>query len=342
MELHLITIGAFLAISLLLYLTGRLLTWSGRNKLPKEEAVGSKRPLIFGIFTEGLAGVLPTSRKKREQLQHELHKAGYYHRKSLAEFLALRNGAIVAWAVFIGSAIVILLEPGRDWTKQILLGGGIVAIVLYSLPRLVLAAQASARVARIQHALPDALDMITMTITGGLPLQRSLERVSDEMTDAHPDLACELAIISRQSQAGSMEHALRQFAGRIDLPDVIALATLVRQTERLGTNVGSAFHEFADSIRQNRRHLAEERGNKASVKLLFPVVFCLAPPVYILLLGPAALEMRNFVTKEDSNGGVLTQSFDLDSVAAQPGTFRRQVPDGARQTVGPTTQVRID
>ena len=102
--------------------------------------------------------------------------------------------------------------------------------------------------------------------------------------------------------------------------------------EHLGGNVSSAFRDFADSIRRTRRQSAEERGNKASVKLLFPVVFCLAPPIYILLLGPAALELKQFVQRENRPGGALSQS----AAVPEPRTNRPRSQDSP--TLAPPSQ----
>jgi hypothetical protein len=74
----------------------------------------------------------------------------------------------------------------------------------------------------------------------------------------------------------------------------------------LGTNVATAVREFADSLRRGARFRAEERANKASIKLLFPVILCLAPPVYILLCGPSVLQLREFLINENRPGGMLT------------------------------------
>ena len=150
---------------------------------------------------------------------------------------------------------------------------------------------------------------------------RSLERVGEELAVAHPDLSCELKIIHAQTEAGSLEQALGQFAQRLELPDVIALASLVKNAARLGGNTASAFREYADTVRQSRRQRAEERGNKKQIKLLFPVVLCLAPPVYIMLLGPAVVELRNFLIRENQPGGVLSPSVNIEGAPILRQTF---------------------
>ena len=100
----------------------------------------------------------------------------------------------------------------------------------------------------------------------------------------------------------------------MNAPDVNALASLVTQTERTGTNVAVAVTEFADSIRRQFRQRAEERANKTSIRMLFPVVLCLSPPVLILLLGPPTLQLREFLQNSRKPGGVLDSSSFSDSV----------------------------
>jgi tight adherence protein C len=107
------------------------------------------------------------------------------------------------------------------------------------------------------------------------------------------------------------------FAERIDTPDVRSLAAITSQSVRLGSNVGAAMQEYADGMRTNQRQRAEERGNRRSVAMLFPVALCLAPPVYILLLGPAVLELRDFALRENRSGGVLA----VDIEALQQGVM---------------------
>lgn len=311
----LLVTGTFAGIALVVFLLGRRLIGGGRNRA---DEIGSRRPLILGPLTEPMAGILPVSSAKAQKLKKELVRAGYYHRKALEEYLGFRNAAMVAWMLFIATALVTAVEPGSAEANKLLMLGGGVLLLIYSLPRVVLSSQATARTRRVHHALPDALDMITMTVSGGVPLQRAIKRVGDELRHTHRDLACELTIMHHQADAGSLEQALNSFAARVDVPEVTALATLVRHAERLGGNVASAFREFADSVRRTRRQRAEEQGNKASVKLLFPVVLCLAPPIYILLLGPATLELKNFMNRENQPGGVLATSTDLDAQISQP------------------------
>lgn len=304
---------AFLLIATLLILLGQWIMAPWRN------STRTGRPLIFGALTEPLAAITPQFPYQAKMLARDLARAGYYTPKARQEYLALRNGLVLGGAILTGLVVIAADDPVQEYTARILLVGLAITILISSFPRLLLHWQANARVRRIQTALPDALDMITMCLTGGLPLQDALERVGPEIHTVHPDLACELDIIRRQSETGSLEQALRQFSQRIDIPEITSLTALISQAQRLGTNVSTALRDYADGVRRNHRQRAEERGNTTSVKLLLPVVLCLAPPVYILLLAPALLQMREFISQENQSGGLLAPEIPDDVSPLQAG-----------------------
>ena len=132
----LIAAGTFVAITAVLYLVGKFILGIGRNKLPESEMIGSKRPLVLGRLTDAFAFMIPVSKEKEEKLRRELMQAGYYHRKALEEYLAVRNFAMVAWLVLVGIGVVALAEPTENLTPKILLGGFIIAVLVYGLPAL--------------------------------------------------------------------------------------------------------------------------------------------------------------------------------------------------------------
>jgi tight adherence protein C len=324
-------LAVFGGIGLTILLLGQLLIGLRRNRT----AAGTvRRPLVFGPLTGLLAALVPTSNDLREALDRELKQAGFYEPRSVEQFLSIRNALFVGWMLLMAAAAYVANQFHPEYLLALLAGGAVVLVLLYAVPRLWLQSIAARRVQRIQTALPDALDMITMCLTGGLPLQPALERVGKEVGAVHPDLGLELEIIRRQADAHTLDHALTQFANRIDVPEISSLAALVSQTERLGTNVATALRDYADSIRRGFRQRAEEKGNKNSVKLLFPVALCLAPPVYILLLAPAALELREFIVRENRPGGVLVPNeFSLQSPIQAPTLANPATRPGAESGV---------
>jgi tight adherence protein C len=256
------------------------------------------RLALPGPLARTLAASIPQSAQEKTGIERELRQAGNYEPHALIRYLATRNGLLLALIVATLGAVAGVLDQPRAMAIAMMLGLLFFAIV-YGLPRLYLQSLASRRVDRILRGLPDALDMLTMCVTSGLPLREALPHVAVETAATHPEVSTELKIIQRQSEAGSMAHALRQFAERTGAPDIRSLAAIVSQTERLGTNVALAIRDYADNVRRTRRQRAEERAGKVQVKMMFPVVLCLAPPVYMILCGPAVLELSNFMTRED-------------------------------------------
>ncbi len=285
-----------------------------RNIHDVDQQFRSRRP---GWFRRALADVIPQPGREVESLEQDLKRAGYYGKSAVVEFRAARN-FIVLGLLLGGLGLAVAAEPGSDLPRPLLIAAGISAVVAYALPRSLLHLQARRRLDSIQRGLPDALDIIRMCLTGGLPLRDCLDRVSQEVEFFHPDVAIELEVVRRHADIDSMGKALREFARRMNAPDVNALASLVSQTERTGTNVAVAVTEFADGIRRQFRQRAEERAGRTTIRMLFPVILCLAPPVFILLLGPPALQLRTFLQEARNPGGVLDTSNYGDSMTSTP------------------------
>jgi tight adherence protein C len=302
---------------------------SGRNQEGDVPAGRPGRVLMFGPFTPALAAMLPLRASTREQYAKFLRQAGHYQSQAMANFLSLRNVLVVGTGLLVAAVIVALTEPGDAAMYQIAIGGLIVVILMFALPRLVLETMAKNRTNRIEESLPDAMDMVTMCTSAGLPLQHAIGRVSEEMQPSHPDLAYELRLVGRQAEAASLNAAIQQFAKRLDIPEVHSVAAMVWQAEHQGASVAGAFHAFADQVRLSRRQRAEEAGNKASFKMLFPLVFCLVPAVYLMLLGPAAMDMREFFRRERQPGGALSREH-VPALLATPATGPIPAVPGAR------------
>ncbi len=148
------------------------------------------------------------------------------------------------------------------------------------------------RQTQLRRALPDALDVLVICLEGGLSLPSALKRVSAELRTAHPVLAFELNIVQREVQLGrSSGEALRQFADRTDLEELRMLSSLILQSERFGASLVKALRVHADMLRQKRLFYAEEMAQKAATKILFPTVLCILPCMFIVILGPAVIQI---------------------------------------------------
>lgn len=304
MSLNTLTILAYFTTTLVVYLFGMTIVRSRRrvrNVLDLEKKIGIGRPSWWRVQ---MAGAIPIPDSEYDSLSLELKRAGFYGSNAIIEFLSTRN-FLVLGTLFGGGILAVLAEPGTAIPRTVLVATVVVTGLAYVIPRALLKGQANRRLSRILKGLPDALDIIRMCLTGGLSLRDSLQRVSREIDAFHPDISVELEVVRRHADADTMAKALREFSRRMNTPDVSALANLVTQSERTGTHVAAAVTDFADGIRRQFRQRAEERANKTSVKLLFPVILCLAPPVFMLLLGPPVLQLRSFFRDAHKVGGVL-------------------------------------
>ena len=133
-----------------------------------------------------------------------------------------------------------------------------------------------------------------MCVSQGLTVPDSVARVAHDLKSVYPALAQELAIVVDQTQVGTMNEALTNFAERVDIPQVESFVSLITQTERMGTSVSDALTEYSDNMRESLRQRADERANQASFSLLFPTVLFLMPAVFLFLMGPAIIEMAKF------------------------------------------------
>lgn len=307
MLIEIVTIGAFIVICLSVFLIGNLVSGARRRAESVLDIGSPLKQNAPGALKRAIAGAVPQFSREIAKVERDLKRAGYYGPWALIEYLATRN-TLVCGTLILTGILAVSADPNSPLPEGILVTGLVATILGYGIPRLFLRIQANRRVERIQRGLPDALDMIRMCLTGGMPLREAMERVASEIAFFHPDIAVEFEVIRRHADAESMEKALNMFANRIDTPDIQALSSLVSQSARIGSSVVNAITEYADSVRQTYRQRAEERANKTSIALLFPVVLCLTPSVFILILGPPVLNLREFVIEGQKPGGILQQS----------------------------------
>jgi tight adherence protein C len=162
----------------------------------------------------------------------------------------------------------------------------------YYLPNAVLARALARRRQEIFENIPDALDLLTVCVEAGLSLERALVKVAGEIHIKSVVLAQELQLVLMEMRAGfTKEKALRNFALRSGVEDVDTLVAMLVQSERFGTSMGDALRVHSDNLRGRRRMQAEEAAAKISLKLLFPLIFCIFPTLLTVRLGPAVLQI---------------------------------------------------
>lgn len=229
---------------------------------------------------------LPKSPKDLSRLQKRLGLAGY--RGATPAFVySVVELALPALLVL---ACVYLLGTTRG-----LFVGAAAALFGYMLPGVWLSRQIEKRKKQIANGLPDALDLLIVCLEAGMGLDQGIAKSAEELAVSHPPLAEELATITTEIRAGKPRmEAFKNFAERTKVDDVRQLVSVLVQTDRFGTSIAQALRIQAEVSRTQRRQRAEERAQKVGVKLVFPLVFCLFPAMYVVTLGPAVIRFVRF------------------------------------------------
>ena len=148
------------------------------------------------------------------------------------------------------------------------------------------------RIEAIFLGLPDALDLMVVCVEAGLGLDPAMRRVTTELATSCPVLCEEFAIANFQVQMGRpRKDVLRDLGIRTGVDDMRSLAAVVIQAEKFGSSIGSALRVQSDSMRLKRRQLAEERAAKTAVKIMIPLVLFIFPGVFVVLVGPAGIQI---------------------------------------------------
>jgi tight adherence protein C len=143
---------------------------------------------------------------------------------------------------------------------------------------------------KIRRSIPDVVDLMVICVDAGLGIDQALLRVGQELGHCYPQITEELLQINREQRAGKPRiQAWSDMALRSELPEIDSFASMLVQTERFGTPISHALSALGDNIRLKRRQMAEEKAAKTTVKIIFPLVLCIFPSMFLVLLGPAIL-----------------------------------------------------
>ncbi|MDZ4688013.1 MAG: type II secretion system F family protein [Planctomycetaceae bacterium] len=265
------------------------------NRLPRvlveDLPIARQDDLAYGALTPVFASLMPESETRQEDARRELQSAGFYAPHALQNFAATRY--LFTMVGLIVAGVALLLVPQQyEWLAVT----GLIALPLlgWAIPRLYVRGKAADRRSEIERGMPDLLDMLNMCVSQGLTIPDALKRILPDLRGPYPALAQELRIVTEQAAIGTLPVALDNFSHRIDIPEVHSFASLLTQTERMGTSISEALVSYSDTMRESLQQRADEKGNRATFKLLFPTVLCLMPAVYLFLLGPAIIELSNF------------------------------------------------
>ena len=227
-----------------------------------------------------LSRYAPKSPSEMGKLQRKLVAAGYRSKEAMPVFIGIRVGV---------SLLLFFVVSIPVFHINVLVAIGAAAIG-YLLTTMALGRMAQRRQHRIRLSLPDALDLLVVSVEAGLGLDQALQRVGQELAFAHGDLCDELRLVNLELRAGNARsEALHNLAERTGVDDLSSLVAMLVQTDKFGTSVAQSLRVHSETLRTKRRQRAEEAAAKTGVKMVFPLVFCIFPAVWVVTIGPAAI-----------------------------------------------------
>ncbi|MGC8827000.1 MAG: type II secretion system F family protein [Anaerolineae bacterium] len=242
------------------------------------------KPLIRGMAN--LALRLAPSRSM-EALQRKLEMAGRPNNWSPAEFMGVRGLA----GILLGVMGFMLMTLAKTDVGPKMMIGLAMAGLGYFLPTAWLGSKIKQRQHNIIKALPDALDLLTISVEAGLGFDAALSKVTEKWDN---ELTREFMRVIAEMRVGKKRRdALRDMAARVDIPDVTTFVAAIVQAEQLGVSIAKVLRIQSEQMRIKRRQRAEELARKAPLKMMFPLVFLIFPAIWIVLMGPAILIVKN-------------------------------------------------
>jgi tight adherence protein C len=232
----------------------------------------------------------PQSELEKNNLKIKLANAGFRSEAAASVYQGLRMASLI---VFLLPAILIFgMRNGFSFTtlQYVILFGA----VGFYLPSIVLWYLRTKRQQEIFLTLPDALDLMVVCVESGLGLDAAMRKVCDEMRTHARIIAEEFSLANLQLQMGRpRREVLHDLGVRTGVDDVRSLAAILIQADRFGSSIATALRVQSDSMRTRRRQLAEEKAAKTAVQLIFPLVLFIFPGIFVVLVGPAAINIAN-------------------------------------------------
>lgn len=230
----------------------------------------------------------PKTVEESNKLKQRLSEAGFRSEGSFGIFLSLKV-ILALFFLTVGSGVGLFVNGlTLPALFKAILGGG----VGFYLPEIALNFLRMKRKKAIFLGLPDALDLMVVCVEAGLGLDQAMRKVVEEMKIAYKTISEEFGICNMQLQMGRPKaQVLQDLGARNGVDELRALSSLLIQADKFGSSVGQALRVQSDSMRVRRQQIAEEKAAKTAVKLIFPLVLFIFPGVFVILVGPAAIQM---------------------------------------------------
>lgn len=251
------------------------------------EAGFAERALAPVVERVGRFALRFTPQGWSSRIQRKLRVAGWSHRFDPNSWAAVRIVSIV------GALLIWFLIQGAIPGAQKVLTFALFAFAGFAGPDAILARRIEERSTAMERQLPDIIDLLVISVEAGLGFDAALGRVVQTVPG---ELSDEFARVLQETRVGMSRHdAMKALAERTEVDDLNSFILSMNQADTFGVSIARMLRVQADEIRVRRRQRAQERAFAAPVKMVFPLVLCIFPSLFVVLLGPAVIEIvRSF------------------------------------------------
>jgi tight adherence protein C len=264
----------------------------------QDPSLGQKSERLQGLIDTAKAlssPLMPQTELEQNKLKLKLANAGFRSDAAPMVYSGLRVASFLVFAI--GSAAT-LFVPGRPFSWSSLQWLVLATGFGFYLPSIILWWIKKKRQEEIFLSLPDALDLLVVCVESGLGLDAAMRKVCDEMAKHAKTICEEFSLANFQLQMGRpRREVLHDLGVRTGVDDVRSLAAILIQADRFGSSIAQALRVQSDSMRTRRKQIAEEKAAKTAVQLLFPLILFIFPGIFVVLVGPAAINIMETLLK---------------------------------------------
>ena len=225
-----------------------------------------------------------------KELRRRLLQAGFLDQRAAAFFFLARAAGAIAFGIVAFMLAPFLLHPESNMFWPMMLMGGIFG---YFTPNVYLSRRIAGRQVEHRAGFPDFMDLLVVCADAGLSMEAALDRVGRELADSYRSLSANVHMATLEMRAGrTLSETLDHLADRLGLEEARSFATLLQQSEKLGSSLTEALRVYSDDMRHKRLSRAEEKAYSLPAKLSVPLTLCVFPVVIIVILLPVYVKLK--------------------------------------------------
>jgi tight adherence protein C len=284
------TVMAFLRVrSAVKRRTERIMEEGGRAN-PKRSLRYSSLKAVTQLIEYTTRHYASTEGENMKVLRQRLIQAGIFDPRAVAVFFIGRAALAVALAAALMLLLPAVMSKGGSAYWLLVIVGGIAG---YISPSLYIDQRIKARTLEHRAGFPDFMDLLVVCADSGLSMEASLERVGRELGDSYPSLTANIHMANLEIRAGRpLKDALERFANRLALEEARAFATLINQSIDIGSSITDALRVYSDDMRHKRLSHAEEKAYALPAKLSVPMMVCIFPVIFVVILLPVFVKLH--------------------------------------------------